>query len=98
MRDVIYEQSAETQWQKVSLLLEFGEWLYTHSFPKAEAQHQIQGAVDYLLHMNTSPTDEAGTPHWLIFTMAGCFNSNSFIQTSSPDSFGWNIFNQMEFD
>ncbi|XP_051816052.1 cilia- and flagella-associated protein 46 isoform X2 [Acanthochromis polyacanthus] len=43
--------STETQWQKVSILLEFGEWLYCHSFPKADARHQVQWAIDILLHV-----------------------------------------------
>ncbi|KAK1905958.1 Cilia- and flagella-associated protein 46, partial [Dissostichus eleginoides] len=41
--------SAETQWQKANLLLEFGEWLYCHNFPKADAHHQVQWAIDILL-------------------------------------------------
>uniref|UniRef100_UPI0037E7646D cilia- and flagella-associated protein 46 n=1 Tax=Semicossyphus pulcher TaxID=241346 RepID=UPI0037E7646D len=41
--------SAETWWQKVGLLLEFGEWLYCHNFPKADAQLHVQWAVDILL-------------------------------------------------
>ncbi|XP_010783908.1 protein CFAP46-like, partial [Notothenia coriiceps] len=41
--------SAETQWQKANLLLEFGEWLYCHNFPKADAHHQVQWAIDLLL-------------------------------------------------
>ncbi|XP_070772644.1 cilia- and flagella-associated protein 46 [Enoplosus armatus] len=45
--------SAETRWQKVSLLLEFGEWLYCHNFPKADVQHQVQWAIDVLLHLET---------------------------------------------
>ncbi|XP_041803927.1 cilia- and flagella-associated protein 46 [Chelmon rostratus] len=51
--------SVETQRQKVGLLLEFGEWLYCHNFPKADAQHQIQWAVDILLHMETEQADRA---------------------------------------
>nr|XP_046258124.1 cilia- and flagella-associated protein 46 isoform X1 [Scatophagus argus] len=51
--------SAETQWQKVNLLLEFGEWLYCHSFPKTDAQHQVQWAIDILLHMEPEQTDRA---------------------------------------
>ncbi|XP_044228761.1 cilia- and flagella-associated protein 46 isoform X1 [Thunnus albacares] len=49
--------SAETQCQKVSLLLEFGEWLYCHNFPKANAQHQVQWAIDILLHMETKQAE-----------------------------------------
>ncbi|XP_070834007.1 cilia- and flagella-associated protein 46 [Chaetodon trifascialis] len=51
--------SVESQRQKVSLLLEFGEWLYCHDFPKADAHHQIQWAVDILLHMETEQADRA---------------------------------------
>ncbi|XP_008297596.1 tetratricopeptide repeat protein 40 [Stegastes partitus] len=43
--------SMETQWQKVSILLEFGECLHCHNFPKADAQHQVQWAIDILLHL-----------------------------------------------
>ncbi|XP_074531827.1 cilia- and flagella-associated protein 46 isoform X2 [Halichoeres trimaculatus] len=43
------EQSAETRCQKVDLLLEFGEWLFCHNFPKADAQQHVQWAVDILL-------------------------------------------------
>ncbi|CAK6962375.1 cilia- and flagella-associated protein 46 [Scomber scombrus] len=50
--------SAETQWQKVSLLLEFGEWLYCHNFPKANAQHQVQWAIDILLQVETKQAEE----------------------------------------
>ncbi|KAM4591923.1 cilia- and flagella-associated protein 46-like [Odontesthes bonariensis] len=41
--------SAETRWQKVSLLLEFAEWLYCNNFPKADARVQVQSAIDILL-------------------------------------------------
>ncbi|KAF3842491.1 hypothetical protein F7725_024442, partial [Dissostichus mawsoni] len=41
--------SLSTQWQKANLLLEFGEWLYCHNFPKADAHHQVQWAIDILL-------------------------------------------------
>ncbi|KAM7385133.1 hypothetical protein PAMP_001229 [Pampus punctatissimus] len=49
--------SAETRWQKASLLLEFGEWLYCHNFPKADAQQQVQWAIDILLHLETKQTE-----------------------------------------
>lgn len=39
----------ETRWEKAGLLLEFGEWLYGHDFPKAAARRQVQCAVDLLL-------------------------------------------------
>lgn len=61
--DAICEQSADTQWQKVSLLLEFGEWLYCHNFPKAEAQHQVHLAIDILLPSETEQTEGAGRTH-----------------------------------
>ncbi|XP_059214821.1 cilia- and flagella-associated protein 46 [Centropristis striata] len=50
--------SAEAQWQKVSLLLEFGEWLYCHNFPKIDAQHQIQWATDVLLQLGSEQEEE----------------------------------------
>ncbi|CAG6017918.1 unnamed protein product [Menidia menidia] len=43
--------STETRWQKVSLLLEFAEWLYRSSFPKADALQQAQWAIDMLLQV-----------------------------------------------
>lgn len=54
------EQSGETRWLKISLLLEFGEWLYCHNFPRADGQHQVEWAVDLLLHMETKQADGAG--------------------------------------
>ncbi|KAK6293450.1 hypothetical protein J4Q44_G00357760 [Coregonus suidteri] len=45
--------SVKSQWQKVDYLLEFGECLYCQNFHLADAQHQIQWAIDILLHMNT---------------------------------------------
>ncbi|XP_042358180.1 cilia- and flagella-associated protein 46 [Plectropomus leopardus] len=51
--------SVETQWRKVSLLLEFGEWLYCHNFPKVDAQSQVQWAIDILLHSETEETEGA---------------------------------------
>ncbi|XP_029377626.1 cilia- and flagella-associated protein 46 [Echeneis naucrates] len=41
--------STENQWQRVMLMLEFGEWLYCHNFPKSHAQQQVQCAIDILL-------------------------------------------------
>ncbi|XP_034754581.1 cilia- and flagella-associated protein 46 isoform X3 [Etheostoma cragini] len=51
--------NVETQWQKVNLLLEFGEWLYCHNFPKDNAQHQVQWAIDILLHLETEHAEGA---------------------------------------
>ncbi|XP_077960776.1 cilia- and flagella-associated protein 46 isoform X4 [Gasterosteus aculeatus] len=45
--------SEASRWQKVGLLLEFGEWLYCHDFPKADAQNQVQWAIDILLHLES---------------------------------------------
>lgn len=53
------EQGAE----KVSLLLELGAWLYCHNFPKADAQHQVQWAIDILLHVEPEHTEGAGKTH-----------------------------------
>ncbi|XP_071337384.1 cilia- and flagella-associated protein 46 isoform X2 [Trachinotus anak] len=50
--------STESRWQKVNLMLEFGEWLYCHNFPKANAHHQVQWAIDILLHLE--PEQEEG--------------------------------------
>lgn len=61
--DAICAQNVETQWQKANLLLEFGEWLYCHNFPKGNAQHQVQWAIDILLHLETEQAEGAGTNH-----------------------------------
>lgn len=53
-------QSGESRWLKISLLLEFGEWLYCHNFPRADGQHQVEWAVDILLHMGTNQAGGAG--------------------------------------
>lgn len=53
-------KSADTRWMKVNLLLEFGEWLYSHNYPRAEAQQQVQWAVDILLHVESEQADGAG--------------------------------------
>ncbi|XP_037829580.1 cilia- and flagella-associated protein 46 [Kryptolebias marmoratus] len=42
-------RSSETPWRTVSLLLEFGAWLFCQNFHKADAQLQVQRAVDLLL-------------------------------------------------
>ncbi|XP_034040296.1 cilia- and flagella-associated protein 46 [Thalassophryne amazonica] len=49
--------SADTQWQKVNLLLEFGAWLYSNNFPKQDAQHQVQWAIDVFLHLETEQAE-----------------------------------------
>ncbi|XP_069001354.1 cilia- and flagella-associated protein 46 [Embiotoca jacksoni] len=51
--------STETQWQKVGILLKLGEWLYDHNFPKAHAQHQVQWAIDILLHSEPGQAEGA---------------------------------------
>ncbi|KAG7245295.1 hypothetical protein INR49_015899 [Caranx melampygus] len=51
--------SSETQWQKVNLLLEFGEWLYCHNFPKARAQHQVCWAIDIILQLEPEQVEGA---------------------------------------
>lgn len=55
-------QCAETQkCQMVGLLIEFGAWLYCHNFPKADAQHQLQWAIDVLLNLDPEQAEGAGT-------------------------------------
>ncbi|XP_026046614.1 cilia- and flagella-associated protein 46 isoform X3 [Astatotilapia calliptera] len=49
--------SAETKWQKVSILLSFGQWLYNHNFPKEDAKLQVQWVIDILLHMEPGKAD-----------------------------------------
>ncbi|KAL6101538.1 cfap46 [Pungitius sinensis] len=49
--------SEESRWQKVILLLEFGQWLYCHDFPKADAQNQVQWAIDILLHLESEEAE-----------------------------------------
>ncbi|MCJ8730419.1 hypothetical protein PDJAM_G00184270 [Pangasius djambal] len=52
-------QNADSQWQKVDLLLEFAEWLYFNNFPVTDAQLQTQLAIDILLSsgLDTSQRD-----------------------------------------
>ncbi|XP_067091811.1 cilia- and flagella-associated protein 46 [Osmerus mordax] len=58
--------SLPSQWQKVDYLLEFGEWLFCQSFPLADAQYQVQWAIDILLLVDpdqggiTEPAEGAG--------------------------------------
>ncbi|MBN3304410.1 CFA46 protein, partial [Amia calva] len=54
-------QKPESAWQKVDCLLEFGQWLYCNQFPITDALHQIEWAIDILLHMKfeEKKTDEA---------------------------------------
>ncbi|XP_047458245.1 cilia- and flagella-associated protein 46 isoform X2 [Mugil cephalus] len=59
--------STETQRQKVSILLEFGAWLHCHNFPKADAQQQVQWAIDILLHLEAGRADGAEDVHGLLF-------------------------------
>lgn len=68
----ICEQTPDTQLQKASLLLEFGEWLYCHNFPKADGKQQVLWAVDILLH--TQQADGAGRTHWIILFIVSCHN------------------------
>ncbi|XP_056903879.1 cilia- and flagella-associated protein 46 isoform X4 [Takifugu flavidus] len=51
--------SAETRWQKVIILLEFGEWLYRQSFPEDDGQLQVHKAIDILLQKESDQTAEA---------------------------------------
>ncbi|XP_054655409.1 cilia- and flagella-associated protein 46 [Dunckerocampus dactyliophorus] len=57
-KSVTYFLSEENQWQKVGFMLEFGAWLYCHNFPKEDAQHQVQWAVDILLHLETERSEK----------------------------------------
>lgn len=56
----ICEQSAETQWQKANVLLEFGEWLYWQNVSKDDGQQQVHLAIDTLLQMEGDTTGEEG--------------------------------------
>ncbi|CAD5115467.1 DgyrCDS4439 [Dimorphilus gyrociliatus] len=40
-----------SEWQKVDYLLELGQWLYCHEFPRCDATDQIEWAIDILLNM-----------------------------------------------
>ncbi|XP_040906348.1 cilia- and flagella-associated protein 46 [Toxotes jaculatrix] len=51
--------STATQWKKVNLVLEFGEWLYCNNFPKTSAQQQVQWAIDILLHCESEQAEGA---------------------------------------
>ncbi|XP_039478106.1 cilia- and flagella-associated protein 46 isoform X2 [Oreochromis aureus] len=54
---IVSLRSAETKWQKVSILLSFGQWLYNHNFPKEDAKPQVQWVIDILLHMEPGKAD-----------------------------------------
>lgn len=43
--------SANSEFQKVEYLLEFGQWLYTNEFPLQDVLDQVEWAVDILLNM-----------------------------------------------
>ncbi|XP_061914763.1 cilia- and flagella-associated protein 46 isoform X8 [Entelurus aequoreus] len=50
--------SEENQWQKVGFMLQFGAWLYSHNLSKKDAQHQVQWAIDILLHLETEKSEK----------------------------------------
>ncbi|XP_061818695.1 cilia- and flagella-associated protein 46 isoform X5 [Nerophis lumbriciformis] len=50
--------SEENQWQKVGFMLQFGAWLYSHNISKEDAQHQVQWAIDILLHLETEKSEK----------------------------------------
>ncbi|XP_072292426.1 cilia- and flagella-associated protein 46 [Eucyclogobius newberryi] len=55
---------AESQWQKVSLLLELSEWLFFNNFPKADALQMVEWATDVLVQLhpeNALLPDDAST-------------------------------------
>ncbi|XP_072306320.1 cilia- and flagella-associated protein 46-like [Eucyclogobius newberryi] len=47
---------AESQWQKVSLLLELSEWMFFNNFPKTDALQMIQCSIDLLMLPPTENT------------------------------------------
>ncbi|XP_029962388.1 cilia- and flagella-associated protein 46 [Salarias fasciatus] len=51
--------SPESRWLKVYVLLEFGQWLYSHNFPTADAQQHVQWAVDILLLLEAEEAEGA---------------------------------------
>lgn len=53
-------QSTDSWWLKVTLLLEFGEFLYNHNCSKAKGWQVVQWAVDILLQ-ESEQADEEGT-------------------------------------
>ncbi|XP_061693623.1 cilia- and flagella-associated protein 46 isoform X2 [Syngnathoides biaculeatus] len=54
--------SEENQSQKVGFLLAFGAWLYCHNLSTEEAQHQVQWAIDILLHLETEQSEKSAVP------------------------------------
>ncbi|KAM9810017.1 cilia- and flagella-associated protein 46 isoform 2-T2 [Syngnathus typhle] len=52
-------RSEENQWQKVSFLLAFGAWMFCHNLSTEEAQHQVQWAIDILLHLETEQSEKS---------------------------------------
>ncbi|KAL1263718.1 hypothetical protein QQF64_006457, partial [Cirrhinus molitorella] len=53
-------KSPGSQWQKVDVLLQFGEWLYLTHFPVTDVRLQIEWAIDILLFTETQNADERG--------------------------------------
>ncbi|CAL1538602.1 unnamed protein product [Lymnaea stagnalis] len=52
-------ETAGNEYQKVEYLLEFGQWLYSNQFPTADAQDQVEWAVDILLSIKQSEEAKA---------------------------------------
>ncbi|XP_055083461.1 cilia- and flagella-associated protein 46 [Periophthalmus magnuspinnatus] len=69
--------STDSQWQKVSLLLELSEWMFFNNFPKTDALQMIQWAIDLLLEPqleNTQPPVDEST-----------VSQSTFLKSGSPE-------------
>lgn len=84
--NVISEQSAETKWQKVSILLSFGQWLYNHNFPKEDAKLQVQWVIDILLHMEPGKADGVGRTPCLVSLIVKQVSLTSFASSATVHS------------
>ena len=49
-------QSCAYQWQKVTYLLEFSEWLYSEHFPASDAINQLERIIEILLNIHENET------------------------------------------
>lgn len=73
--------STESQWQKVSILLEFSEWMFFNNFPKFDALQMVQWAIDILL---LSHTEQMQQPEGQSKNNAPVADNSSSPVSSSP--------------
>ena len=55
-------QSCAYQWQKVTYLLEFSEWLYSEHFPASDAINQLERIIEILLNIHENDSEIQDAP------------------------------------